>query len=492
MARARGHWQLVETLGGRYRLIEQIGSGGMSVVWRGADAVLGRPVAVKVLAEGYVSDGAFRDRMRREARAAARLSHPQVNTVYDFGEDEYTAPYMVMELIDGPSLADELRSGALPWRRAVAICADVATGLAATHASGLVHRDVKPANVMLGSTGPKLVDFGISAEIGEYGEHPHDGTVLGTPAYVAPERLTGAVAIPASDVYALGVLLYKSLTGTLPWAVDTKSEVLRAHLATAPRPLPRVRGLPPEVAWICRRCLAKDPHERPSARELARVCHHAVEGTEELSTKALPVRNRRLVDRVRTVVRGQRQVGFVAAGVLALGGLAMTAAFADASGRPGTDTGRAAADPSPVRAQIGALGRPCQVTYRLRTDNGTAFTGELVVSNTGEVPLPDGILTFTVPGDQQINGAGWSQTGSTVGVRPGAIAAGSRHVLPFQGSYTGTNAMPSAFTFGTYSCDPVLVGVSGQPAAAPSAQPAVAPTPTEAPKKHKKHGHGGD
>jgi eukaryotic-like serine/threonine-protein kinase len=469
----------------------------MSVVWRGEDAVLGRPVAVKVLAEGYVSDADFRDRIRREARAAARLSHPQVNTVYDFGEDEHTAPYLVMELVDGPSLAEVLRSGPLPWRRAVAICADVATGLAATHAAGLVHRDVKPANVMLGSTGPKLVDLGISAEIGEYGDHPQDGTVLGTPAYVAPERLTGEVAIPASDVYALGVLLYKSLTGTLPWAVDTKTEVLRAHLAAAPRPLPRVRGLPAEVARICRRCLAKSPDERPSARELARVCQQAIEGTEELPTAIIPIGNRRLVDRVRAAVRGPRRVGFVATGVLALGGLAMTAAFADSSGGPGT--GRPAV-PVPVQAQIGALAKPCQVTYRLRTDNGAAFTGELIVSNTGDVPLPDEVLTFTVPGDQQLDGAGWSQTGSTVGVRPGAIPAGSQHVLPFQGSYTGTNAMPSAFTFGGHACDPLLVGVSGVPAAPatpavvpPQARPVAAPpAPAPDPKKHKKHGHGDD
>ena len=116
----------MEALGGRYRLIEKIGTGGMSDVWRGHDAVLGRPVAVKVLTEGHADDSAFRDRMRREARAAARLCHPQVNTVYDLTEDGNAAPYMVMELIDGPSLAERLRTGPLSWRQAAAICGEAA------------------------------------------------------------------------------------------------------------------------------------------------------------------------------------------------------------------------------------------------------------------------------------------------------------------------------------------------------------------------------
>jgi eukaryotic-like serine/threonine-protein kinase len=498
----------VEAVGGRYRLVEQIGTGGMSVVWRGQDAVLGRAVAVKVLAEGYVSDAAFRDRMRREARAAARLCHPQVNTVYDFGEDEDTAPYMVMELIDGPSLAEVLKTGPVPWRRAVGICADVAAGLAAAHAAGLVHRDVKPGNVMLGSTGTKLVDFGISAEIGEAGDLAHDGVVLGTPAYVAPERLTGSPALPASDVYALGVLLYKSLTGRLPWDVDTKTEVLRAHLATAPRPLPRVADMPLEVADACERCLAKHPDDRPSAHDLALVCQRALESTEELPTAPLAIPRvpalRLVRKRVRKLVHGPRRIGLVAAGILALGGVAVTTAFADSSPR---STPPAAQGPAQVRAEVGAVSTPCQVTYRLRTDDGQAFTGELTVTNTGDKPLADEILTFMLPGTQQINATGWSQTGTTVGVRPGALDPGDEHVLPFQGTYTGTNAMPNGFALGGYACDPVLIGVSGVPATPgptasattaaqnPAPRP-VRPDPTPTPTgKRRKHGggdHGGN
>jgi serine/threonine-protein kinase len=254
----------VTVIGGRYRLIDRIGSGGASAVWRGRDERLGRTVAVKVL--GPEREGS---ELVREARAAARLSNPHVGTVYDVGEAPDGSAYLVMEFIPGQSLAQRLKEGVLSWRSAVELCAEVADGLAATHAAGLVHRDVKPANVMLCPTGAKLVDFGISAEIGEPADEAPDGCVVGTPAYVSPERLAGSPALPAADVYALGLLLYRALTGWLPWDVDSRSAVLRAHLMTEPAPLPPIPGLPEEVAEDCTRCLAKDPVRRPTAAELA-------------------------------------------------------------------------------------------------------------------------------------------------------------------------------------------------------------------------------
>jgi serine/threonine-protein kinase len=251
-------------IGGRYRLIEHIGSGGASAVWRGRDERLGRTVAIKLL--GPEREGS---ELVREARAAARLSNRHVGTVYDVGETGDGSAYLVMEFIAGPSLAQRLKEGVLSWRPALELCAEVADGLAATHAAGLVHRDVKPANVMLCPTGAKLVDFGISAEIGEPADEAPDGCVVGTPAYVSPERLAGSPALPAADVYALGLLLYRALTGWLPWDVDSRSAVLRAHLLSEPAPLPPIPGLPIEVAEDCARCLAKDPTYRPSAVELA-------------------------------------------------------------------------------------------------------------------------------------------------------------------------------------------------------------------------------
>ncbi|WJK42191.1 serine/threonine-protein kinase [Solwaraspora sp. WMMA2056] len=289
MANDRG-----QLLGDRYRLIERLGAGGTSVVWRGYDEILDRQVAVKVLAPQYAPDQAFRTRIRVEAQAAARLCHPHITNVYDYGEarrDDATLPYVVMELVDGESLADRLRRDhVLPWRVAVAVCAEVASALAAAHATGVVHRDVTPANVMLTSTGAKVVDFGISALTGESDVGP-DGNLLGTPAYLAPERLNGGQVSPATDVYAVGLLLYRSLTGRLPWPAANVTEMLRAHLHTAPDPMPPVAGLPAEVIGLTVRCLAKRPADRPTSEEVAKTLAAAVgvAAGRSSSTMALPV-----------------------------------------------------------------------------------------------------------------------------------------------------------------------------------------------------------
>jgi hypothetical protein len=262
-------------LAGRYRLVERLGAGGMSVVWRGFDEVLGRQVAVKVLPPSTSTDPAFRRRLRAEAQAAARLSHPNITNVYDYGEattvDGEPVPYVVMELIDGESLAAVLaRTRRLPWQHVVRITAEVAAALAAAHSRGIVHRDVTPANVMLTPTGAKVVDFGISALIGENDIDP-DGSLLGTPAYLAPERLEGGQVSPATDVYAVGLLIYRTLIGQLPWDVGTTTALLRAHQYVEPDPLPAVEGLPHSVDALVGRCLEKHPSDRPSSAELAHV-----------------------------------------------------------------------------------------------------------------------------------------------------------------------------------------------------------------------------
>ncbi|GAA2698976.1 serine/threonine-protein kinase [Actinoplanes palleronii] len=262
-------------LAGRYRLIEKLGTGGMSVVWRGYDETLGREVAVKVLAPQLAEDRTSRDRLRQEALAAARLCHPHITGVYDFGEallsDHLTVPYVVMELNDGESVGARIgRQGSLDWREAVMLCAEVASALATAHARGVVHRDVTPANVMLTGAGAKVVDFGISAVVGQRDAGP-DGSLLGTPAYLAPERLGGAPVSPATDVYALGLLLYRALTGRMPWPAESTAEALRAHLYADPAPVPDLPGMPPAVADLCLRCLAKNPADRPGSAEVARA-----------------------------------------------------------------------------------------------------------------------------------------------------------------------------------------------------------------------------
>jgi serine/threonine-protein kinase len=174
-----------------------------------------------------------------------------------------------MELLSGRTLADRLKDGALPAPAALLACAQVASALAAAHSAGLVHRDVKPSNVMLTPAGVKVLDFGLAAEAGAVTESSLDGEVLGTPAYLAPERLTAGDVVPASDVYGLGLLLYTAMTGRLPWRAETISEMLAAHRYAEPAPLPASIGVPRYVRTLYQRCLAKDPRERPSAHEMA-------------------------------------------------------------------------------------------------------------------------------------------------------------------------------------------------------------------------------
>lgn len=268
-------------LGGRYRLLERLSAGGMSVVWRAYDETLGRPVAVKLLLSARrPADHSSRDRIRAEAQAVARLSHPHITRVHDYGESRIGSgvpvPYVVMELLSGSTLADRLRAGPLPVRTALQVCAQVASALAAAHGSGLVHRDVKPANVMLTPTGAKVLDFGLAAAAGAPEEAASGGQVWGTPAYLAPERLSAGEVVAASDVYALGLLLYATLTGGRPWPAETLPELLHAHRYEQPAALPPIEGLPGGVPELYRRCLAKDAGQRPAAHEAARVLAGAV------------------------------------------------------------------------------------------------------------------------------------------------------------------------------------------------------------------------
>ncbi|MEG3637536.1 serine/threonine-protein kinase [Micromonospora palythoicola] len=258
----------------RYRLIDQIGSGGMSVIWRAHDEVLDRVVALKVLAPSLAADARFRDMVREEARAAAQLVHPNVTSVHDYGEtvspDGAITSFVVMELLAGEELEFRLTEGPLPWPQAVEIGAQVADALAAAHRLGIVHRDITTANVMMTQVGAKVLDFGIATRIGAP-DDDEDGATFGTPAYVAPERLDGAPAQPATDVYSLGVLLHETLTGRVPYPADTWDELTVALAERPPPSLAGVPGLPATVAEICLRCLSRDPADRPTARQVATV-----------------------------------------------------------------------------------------------------------------------------------------------------------------------------------------------------------------------------
>jgi serine/threonine-protein kinase len=305
----------------RYRLIEPLGAGGMSVVWRAYDEVLGRPVAVKQLTTA--ADPGSRGRIQAEARTAALLSHPNVAAVYDFGHTAAGAPFVVMELIEGESLEARLHrtGGPLQVTEALRIAAQLASALAAVHARGLVHHDVKPANVMLTEGGAKLVDFGVSVIAGYDTDE-----LLGTPAYLAPERLRGIPPSPATDVYALGVLLHRMLTGALPWPVTTTEEMLEAHRRLPPAPLPASLDLPAGVAGALRRCLAKAPGNRPGAADLATVLDALP------ATRRIAIRRRSPAARLRGLTLGgsaRRRASVAVAAVLLLGSAAGSAAVQD-------------------------------------------------------------------------------------------------------------------------------------------------------------------
>ena len=256
-------------LADRYQLEELLGSGAMGEVWRAADRVLGRPVAIKLL---KAADTADIERFRMEAQTTARLNHPHVVGVYDFGSD-HGRLHLVMELVDGWTLARVMsRRGSLAAREAAAIAAQVAQGLSAAHRQGVIHRDIKPANVMLTADRTvKITDFGIARFTDDSaGTATATGKILGTADYLAPERALGRSAQPASDVYSLGCVLYELLTGRPPFSGTTSLAVVQQHVDTAPPPPHRLSAaVPRPLSDYVLRLLAKDPAQRPSAHEAA-------------------------------------------------------------------------------------------------------------------------------------------------------------------------------------------------------------------------------
>ena len=338
--------EITRVLGGgvrlpsRYADPELIARGGMSEVYRAADTVLGRPVAIKVLHEQYADDGEFLQRFSREARAAGRLSgEPHTVTIYDVGAWD-GRPTIVMELLEGGSLDDVLRAtGAQPPERALRWLDHAAAALDHAHAHGVVHRDVKPANLLLdGDSTLHVADFGIATAHGSV-SLTRTGTVLGTVGYLAPEQAEGKPASPASDRYALAVVAYELLTGTRPFARDSAMAEAAAHIdepvppATSRRP-----GLPSAVTSVLDRGLAKDPAARyASCRAFVDALRYAFSPTAPTRVAVAPVAARRRPRRIA-----------VLAGVAAIA--AAAAAFAVAQVLDHNTKSGKAAPPPPTHA----------------------------------------------------------------------------------------------------------------------------------------------
>jgi serine/threonine-protein kinase len=258
-------------LGGRYRLLREVARGGMASIWQAEDTLLDRQVAVKLLHPHFADDPEFVERFRREARAAARLSHPNIVPIYDVGDDAETrTPYIVMELVDGGNLKDRIRRAApLSDAEIREIGSTLAATLDYAHRKGLVHRDVKPQNVLLGEDGrPRLTDFGIAQAMASSGL-TRTGAVMGSVHYIAPELVRGKKALPQSDVYSLGIVLYEMATGRVPFTADTDVAVALAQVEETP-PAPRALNarLAPDIERTILRALAKSPEDRfPSAAD---------------------------------------------------------------------------------------------------------------------------------------------------------------------------------------------------------------------------------
>jgi serine/threonine protein kinase len=326
---------VIETLAsGRYRIKRALGHGGMATVYLAHDEELGRAVAVKVLPQHLADDDDFRARFVREARLAGRLSHANIVRVYDAGEAD-SPPFIVMEYVPGTSLAE---AGRLPVGRVVDVGVQACAGLQHAHDAGLVHRDVKPANLLVRDDGVlKIADFGI-ARAAESTRQTQAGTLLGTAAYLAPEQIAGQDATPASDVYALGAVLYELLTGRPPYAFSSLAELAAKQSEGLIEPVADVEpSVPRGVEAAVMHALARDASFRPaSAAELAQ---ELATGRDEQATRRLPQR--------RTLSVPGRGGALWLAAALALAALALALGLATLGG--GGDSGGSS---SPTRARL--------------------------------------------------------------------------------------------------------------------------------------------
>ena len=295
---------------GPYEVLAPIGSGGMGDVYKGRDTRLDRSVAIKVLPAALTHDAQFRLRLDREARTISQLNHPHICTLYDVGHENGT-DYLVMELIEGESLADRLAKGPLPLEQVLRYGVQIADALHKAHRHGIVHRDLKPGNIMLTKSGAKLLDFGLAkmsdsssitrdSSLTEHKPITEQGTVVGTFQYMAPEQLEGSEADARTDIFALGAVLYEMATGRRAFEGKTRTSLIAAIVSSDPPPLSQVQPLtPPALEHVIRKCLAKDPEDRwQSAHDIASELRWVGEAGSQAGVAAPLIARRRSRERL--------------------------------------------------------------------------------------------------------------------------------------------------------------------------------------------------
>jgi eukaryotic-like serine/threonine-protein kinase len=391
-----------QLISGRYRLEAVLGRGGMATVWRGVDERLGRPIAVKLLDRADTADPAMLQRFDREARTAGGLTHPNIVAVYDVGSDN-GVPYLVMELIDGTSVAALLAGGLLPVHQAVDVARQVCDALAVAHARGVVHRDIKPANILLTSDGTvKVCDFGIARLIHQQQTDltaPH--TAIGTSAYMAPEQASGAAVDARTDLYSLGCVLCAMLTGHPPFAGDNPLTIMWQHQH---QPAPSVASLrsdtPADLDTLITRLLAKNPADRPAtATEVRDRLRGRAEG---MTGEAPPTRPIPVASRTRTLpildhgepppvtAGGRFRLGPAGIAAVALGAaiLAALTVLLIGSQRPGTDAASTGSTP---------VGTASSAPETAATDRSVGNPGDSSTATRAHPTPPRQKLSPTIP-----------------------------------------------------------------------------------------------
>ncbi len=468
----------------RYRLDSRIATGGMGEVWRGTDTVLGRPVAVKLLKSEYADDPSFRSRFETEARHAASLHHPNVAAVYDFGESAPTdgsgvhRPYLVMELVDGQPLSALLRGGVpLDPDATRDLLAQAADAIGAAHAAGIVHRDVKPANLLVTPDRQvKITDFGIARATEGLGL-TETGQVMGTPQYLSPEQARGETATPASDVYALGVVAFECLAGRRPFVADTAIATALAHLR---EPVPELPAeVPADLAAVVRHALAKSPGDRyPDATAFAAALRDPAAAAAALPTAAAPLTEE---TQVLSGVAAAGAAGAAGAGTAATAAVTPTPASTPA---PGPHRRRRAAGPWLLLAGLGLLALVIVLVLVLGNRDGTQPTDNPTDQRPSKSRTTSQAPTSQAPTSQAPTSQAPSSQ-STAPSSPATTSPSSPSLTP--STPTSATTQPSAPTSSApaptspTSSAPASTTTTSAPAATSSSTPPATRAPTESP-----------